>query len=195
MNIRRMVARIRMSDGGGMRKIWTFILLFGVLALAGCAGTMSNSAGALHVPATDSIAQKQEAELRHSLLRTDDVMVERCGDLGVALQFHCDTLFESNSARIRPSAVKELHEIAEVLKKYPDSKIVIDVHTDCLRSEEENLTTSDDQAAAVKDVLTSNGVQSARINARGWGESKPVASNATEDGRHANRRAMLTITN
>jgi outer membrane protein OmpA-like peptidoglycan-associated protein len=83
--------------------------------------------------------------------------------------------------------------VADVLKKYPETNVRVDVHTDCIRSEEENLALSELQAWVIKKVLVDNGVTSSRVAARGWGESKPVLSNANEEGRRANRRVTITL--
>ncbi len=79
------------------------------------------------------------------------------------------------------------------MKKYPETQIKVEVHTDCVRSEEENLALSDLQAWTIKKALVEKGVASSRVTARGWGESKPVASNATEAGRRVNRRVMIML--
>jgi outer membrane protein OmpA-like peptidoglycan-associated protein len=80
-----------------------------------------------------------------------------------------------------------------VVKKYPKTIISVDVHTDCVRSEEENLALSELQAWTLKKALVDRGVAASRITARGWGESKPAASNATEEGRQANRRITIKL--
>jgi outer membrane protein OmpA-like peptidoglycan-associated protein len=69
----------------------------------------------------------------------------------------------------------------------------VDAHTDCIKSEEDNLVLSENQADAIKEVLVGQGVASSHIVARGWGEAKPVDSNATEAGRQANRRLSITF--
>ncbi len=83
--------------------------------------------------------------------------------------------------------------MADVVRKYPETSIVVDAHTDCIRSEEENLALSELQAWTIKKALVDRGVAPSRIKARGWGESKPVASNATEEGRRLNRRITINL--
>lgn len=179
-----------------MRKMWGVLLIFGALGLSGCADTMVGRGMDAGPPVVaDNTMEKQAVELRSCFGSYGDIRVESCGRAGVVLEFHSDTLFESNSARLSSSVLPGLGNVAEILKKHPDTKIIVDVHTDCLRSEEENLTVSSAQADAIKEILQNRGVQQLRITARGWGESKPVASNATEEGRHANRRATITICN
>jgi outer membrane protein OmpA-like peptidoglycan-associated protein len=102
-------------------------------------------------------------------------------------------LFESNSDRIKPATGTEIDSVANVVKKYPETNIRVDVHTDCIRSEEENLALSELQAWIIKKTLVDKGVASSRVTARGWGESKPIVSNATEAGRKVNRRVTITL--
>jgi outer membrane protein OmpA-like peptidoglycan-associated protein len=86
-----------------------------------------------------------------------------------------------------------LDDLADILKMHRKTQIRVDAHTDCTKSEEENLALSESRAAALKEALVARGVDAARITARGWGESKPAASNATEAGRQVNRRVTVTL--
>jgi outer membrane protein OmpA-like peptidoglycan-associated protein len=83
--------------------------------------------------------------------------------------------------------------VTEVAKKYPKTHINVDTHTDCIRSEEENLALSELQAWTIKKAMVDKGVEASRVTARGWGESKPRASNATEEGRQTNRRISIKL--
>ena len=56
----------------------------------------------------------------------------------ICITIACDTLFESDSDVIEPASCTEIDTVAEVVKKYPETKIKVDVHTDCVRSEEQN---------------------------------------------------------
>jgi OOP family OmpA-OmpF porin len=101
--------------------------------------------------------------------------------------------FDFDKATLRPDAIVILNEAAALLQKH--ERVVVEVagHTDSKGSEEYNLGLSDRRATAVKDYLTSKGVKASRLSARGYGESRPVASNDTEAGRAENRRVELII--
>jgi outer membrane protein OmpA-like peptidoglycan-associated protein len=146
------------------------------------------------VPAPSELdyMDKQKVELQSSLGRFEGTQIERLEN-GVYITIGCDLLFESDAERIRPDSCLEMDTVAEVVNKYPETSIKVDVHTDCVRSEEENLALSELQAWIIKKALVDKGVAPSRVTARGWGESKPVASNATEAGRKANRRVTITL--
>jgi outer membrane protein OmpA-like peptidoglycan-associated protein len=174
-----------------MRKGWPLLVLFFAFGLGACAGTSTPKQS---VPAVELDYQdRQKVELQACLERYDGVKVERRGD-AVVLTIPCDTLFECDSERVKSAACSEIDSVADVLKKYPETKINVDAHTDCIRSEEENLVLSELQAWTIKKAMTERGVPASRVTARGWGESRPAASNATEAGRQANRRITVKLT-
>ena len=80
-----------------------------------------------------------------------------------------------------------------MLTQYEQTYVDVYGHTDSSGSDAYNQGLSERRAAAVADYLSSHGVQSARLGTRGFGETQPVASNATEDGRAANRRVEIKI--
>ena len=155
---------------------------------------MTRNEQATAIPLGKSIdpLDAQKLELQSRLGNFGATCVER-RESNLAIILGCDGLFERGSCRINSSNCGGLDEIAEILKKYSDTKIKVDAHTDCIKSEEENLEVSEMQAGAIRDALVARGVPAARITARGWGESKPAASNATEAGRQANRRVTITL--
>jgi outer membrane protein OmpA-like peptidoglycan-associated protein len=81
-----------------------------------------------------------------------------------------------------------------VLNAYPDTDIEIQGHTDSKGSDEFNQKLSEDRASSVAAYLRGKGVASNRVKIRGYGETAPVASNETEDGRAQNRRVNFLIT-
>lgn len=98
-------------------------------------------------------------------------------------------LFDVNSATIRPESYGVLKEIAEALKKFPDFRVKITGHTDSDGSDAFNLTLSQKRAAAVKEALVKEfGIDESRMVTDGKGESAPVASNSTREGKMQNRR-------
>ncbi len=102
--------------------------------------------------------------------------------------------FDTDKADIRPADIPELQKAVEFVKRYPDRKISIEGHTDNVGSATYNQGLSERRAAAVKDYLLKNGVpDGSRITTVGYGESKPVADNATASGRFQNRRVEVIV--
>jgi len=101
--------------------------------------------------------------------------------------------FAPGSATIDPSAGKTLDRIAEILKKCEDVKMEIAGHTDSQGREEMNLNLSQARAEAVLTALMARRILTSGLVARGYGETRPIADNKTEEGREANRRIEFTL--
>jgi len=101
--------------------------------------------------------------------------------------------FDTDSTAIKPAFRDTLDRVAQSMVQYPNSLIDVYGHTDSTGSDTYNQTLSERRAQAVASYLSSRGVSSARIRSQGFGESQPVASNATEEGRSANRRVEIKI--
>ncbi len=100
--------------------------------------------------------------------------------------------FDTGSDRIRPESAPTLKEIGDMLKAHSSLKLAIEGHTDNVGDDAANMTLSERRAAAVKAYLESQfGIASDRLQAVGLGETKPVASNDTPEGRQQNRRVEL----
>lgn len=100
-------------------------------------------------------------------------------------------LFDTDSARIRPESLPTLDEVVRMLATEPGWKILVEGHTDATGTAAHNQTLSGQRAQSVRDYLVGKGVAAARLSAVGFGQSKPVADNATELGRAQNRRVEL----
>jgi K(+)-stimulated pyrophosphate-energized sodium pump len=103
------------------------------------------------------------------------------------------TNFETGSATITPGSVHTLTGLASVLKCYPQARVELDGYTDSTGNPAANQKLSEDRASAVKDLLVKNGVDASRITTKGFGESHPLASNATPSGRAENRRTEMLV--
>jgi OmpA-OmpF porin, OOP family len=99
--------------------------------------------------------------------------------------------FETAKATILPDSESVLGEVTKMLQQNPDIKVSIEGHTDNVGSATSNQTLSEKRAQAVVAWLTSHGIEASRLSAKGWGSSKPVEDNTTEDGRAKNRRVEL----
>ncbi len=102
--------------------------------------------------------------------------------------------FERNSDRLQPGADTVLREAAETLKLNPTIKVEVGGHTDSVGDVDYNEGLSARRASTVRDYLISQGVSPARITSRGYGELQPIADNSTDEGKAANRRVVLRIT-
>ncbi|HEY7614262.1 MAG TPA: OmpA family protein [Gemmatimonadales bacterium] len=100
--------------------------------------------------------------------------------------------FDTGSDAIRQESAPTLKEIGTMLKEHPELKLTIEGHTDNVGKAESNQALSEKRAAAVRQYLLDNyQVDGARLEATGLGQTKPVASNETAEGRQQNRRVEL----
>jgi len=102
-------------------------------------------------------------------------------------------LFPTDSASIDDRGARSLEEVAEILRENPDLRVRVDGHTDARGAANYNETLSERRARAARDYLVQQGIQSNRLEARGFGESRPAAPNDGPDGWRQNRRTELTI--
>jgi outer membrane protein OmpA-like peptidoglycan-associated protein len=101
-------------------------------------------------------------------------------------------LFATGSARIRPESTPTLSEIGAMLKAHPDLRVSIEGHTDDVGDHASNVTLSEQRAAAVKTYLVETfGIEAARLEAAGFGETKPALPNTSPEARLQNRRVEL----
>jgi OmpA-OmpF porin, OOP family len=93
-----------------------------------------------------------------------------------------------------PSSHPVLDEVVEVMKAHPEIEHVrVGGHTDSTSTPEHNLKLSDDRAASVKQYLVEHGIASERLSSKGYGQTRPIADNGTEEGRAQNRRVEIHI--
>ncbi len=103
--------------------------------------------------------------------------------------------FNTSKSSFKNDAYPTLQAITAILKEYPQANFRVEGHTDSSGSEASNQRLSDSRAQAVVDYLVTNGVSRARLTARGYGESAPIAPNNTRAGRAANRRVDVKLVN
>ncbi len=101
--------------------------------------------------------------------------------------------FDTGKATLRPASYAELNELVEFMKLKPSVKIEIGGHTDDVGEDASNLKLSQLRADAVKSYLAGKGISRDRVVAVGYGETQPVASNDTPEGRQENRRTEVKI--
>lgn len=134
---------------------------------------------------------RQEAKLRQEL-QGSGVQVRREGD-NIYLVMPGNITFESSRYEIRPQFHSVLNSVAQVLKEFDKTAILVSGHTDSTGSMQLNQTLSEQRANSVKQYLVTRSVASGRIHSVGYGPRYPVASNSTVDGRAQNRRVELKL--
>jgi outer membrane protein OmpA-like peptidoglycan-associated protein len=135
--------------------------------------------------------EQQERDLRRKTAGTG-IDVTRDGD-SLLLNMPSEVTFDVDSSAVKPQFRNTLNDVASTLVEYESTYIDIYGHTDSTGSDAYNQTLSERRAQSVSSYLTTRGVQPARLATRGFGESQPVASNTTEDGRAQNRRVEIRI--
>jgi outer membrane protein OmpA-like peptidoglycan-associated protein/outer membrane murein-binding lipoprotein Lpp len=136
---------------------------------------------ALSAQAQAEDLQKQLADLQAK--QTDRGMVLTLGDV----------LFDTGKATLKPGADRVMERVAAFMEKNPDTKVIVEGHTDSRGSDEYNQELSKHRADAVADALASRGIDRGRVQAIGKGEGLPVASNDTTAGRQQNRRVEIVF--
>jgi len=119
-------------------------------------------------------------------------MSEGSGNIGKAVVLR-NVFFSTGSAELLPESGTELKRLAELLKDNPSVKVQVNGHTDNVGDDAANLKLSDNRARAVYDFLISQGVETARLRSKGFGENKPIESNDTAEGRAKNRRTEFEL--
>jgi outer membrane protein OmpA-like peptidoglycan-associated protein len=136
-------------------------------------------------------AEARATEALSGLQRAGEVRVQEDAR-GTVLTLSGSVLFASGESELLPSARNRLSEVADALKQ-SDNQLTIEGHTDALGADHYNEELSLRRAERVRDFLVSQGVLPDRVSVRGLGEYRPVASNATAEGRANNRRVEIVL--
>ena len=130
--------------------------------------------------------QKQEID------QIPDANVQQQGE-ALLVAFPGDVLFDTGSSSLAPGAFSRLDQLAATLGRYPDTDVIIKGYTDGAGTETANQTLSERRADAVRRYLIGKGVSPARMTSVGFGESMPLATNSTPEGRQQNRRVEIEL--
>ncbi len=130
---------------------------------------------------------KQQAEL------SKIAEVERPSENELIVTLREKVLFDVNKYSLKPGAEANLSRVADVLARYPDFNIDVEGHTDNTGQETYNQWLSEKRAGTVADFIVTEGVHPDRIMVIGYGETQPVTTNETAEGRQQNRRVELHI--
>jgi outer membrane protein OmpA-like peptidoglycan-associated protein len=147
--------------------------------------TVGGAAGALIGRQMD----KQAEELRKDL---EGATVERVGE-GILITFDSGLLFDFDSYNLRSATKANIEKLSETLKKYDDTNILIEGHTDNTGEDAYNQKLSENRADAVENHIVAQGITDSRITTKGYGESQPLDSNESEAGKQKNRRVDVAI--
>jgi outer membrane protein OmpA-like peptidoglycan-associated protein len=147
--------------------------------------------GALAGGAVGQYMDRQEAKLRSELQGTG-VSVTRNGDT-ITLNMPGNITFKTDSADLNASFYNVLNSVSLVLKEYNKTILEVAGHTDNTGSDQYNQALSERRAQSVAQYLESHGVNAQRVMTVGAGETHPIASNDTAEGRQANRRVELSL--
>jgi len=146
---------------------------------------VGGTAGALIGHHMDQQAEEMQRDLQNA-------KVERVGE-GIKITFDSGILFDVSKSDLRPVAKTNLTNLSKVLNKYEDTNIFIEGDTDSTGTAEYNQKLSERRAEAVSGYLKGLNVQGSRITTVGLGESNPIASNSTVEGRQQNRRVEVAV--
>ncbi|MEB2781983.1 OmpA family protein [Algoriphagus sp. C2-6-M1] len=153
----------------------------GVLIGSAIGGT----AGAIIGNQMDKAAEELQRDL-------EGATVERVGE-GIKITFDSGLMFPVDKSELSDISKQNLTELAATLKKYEETNILVEGHTDDTGADDYNMDLSRRRAYSVEDYLTANGIAKGRMEITAYGEMQPTATNDTEVGRQQNRRVEVAI--
>ena len=134
---------------------------------------------------------QQEAALRHQLHGTGVEVTRQ--DNNIILTMPDAITFDFAQSAVKPQFYGVLNNLASTLNQFPQTRIQIAGHTDNVGSDASNLQLSQQRANSVRSYLAGSGVAPDRMQAVGYGETRPIADNSTDYGRAQNRRVEITL--
>jgi outer membrane protein OmpA-like peptidoglycan-associated protein len=138
-------------------------------------------------------AEAEKTDLRQRLLSQLNLILQTRDTARGLIVNMSDVLFDFGSYTLRPAAREKLAKVAGIFLAYPGLTLQVEGHTDSVGSDEMNQRLSEMRAGAVRDYLVEQGVSAATITSRGFGKTRPVATNDTAQGRAQNRRVELVV--
>jgi outer membrane protein OmpA-like peptidoglycan-associated protein len=135
-------------------------------------------------------AQSSEAQAPAETARSGGE--SRGADRGLVLMLG-DLEFDAGKASLHSTATTAIERLAQLMNVYPERSVRIEGHTDSVGDDAQNQQLSERRAEAVRDAVIARGIDAARVEAVGYGETRPIADNATSSGRQQNRRIELVL--
>jgi OOP family OmpA-OmpF porin len=128
------------------------------------------------------------------VVETSDEKNDRPAGLEKKISMQLNINFNVNSVTIRSTDLDQLKQMAELMKTYPDTTALIEGHTDNRGAASRNLDISQRRAQSIKKYFTDTfGISPERITVEGFGETRPIATNETPEGRRKNRRVVVIL--
>ncbi|MCL9819540.1 OmpA family protein [Helicobacter colisuis] len=140
--------------------------------------------GAQQVAVAEEAKEAKEAK---------EVVVEETQEPALSHIHTFNVEFPSDSAVVDPAYYPEIQDFAKYMEQNPEKTAVINGHTDSTGSAAYNQKLSEKRAVSVKNEIVKQGISSERLEAKGYGEEKPIASNKTREGRQKNRRVEAEV--
>ncbi len=138
-------------------------------------------------------AENEKQELRARLLQQlNSILATRDSARGLVANMS-DVLFRSGSFELLPGARERLAKVSGIVLAYPSLHVAVEGHTDSVGSDDYNQQLSERRAQAVRDYFVQQGINSASVEAHGYGKTEPIATNDTPEGRQQNRRVELIL--
>lgn len=101
--------------------------------------------------------------------------------------------FDTNKSEVQGTSAGTLNSMADILKEYPQSNVLVEGHTDSAGPDDYNMDLSKKRSTSVTDYLISQGIDKNRLTTKWYGENQPVGDNTTKEGKAKNRRVELAI--
>lgn len=137
--------------------------------------------------------EREKQELRNKLVIQLNAILQTQDTARGLIVNMSDVLFDTGQYSLKPGAREKLAKISGIVLAYPTLKLEVEGHTDNVGTDELNMRLSENRASAVRDFMVQQGISSASIVVRGFGEGNPVATNDTVTGRQQNRRVELIV--
>jgi outer membrane protein OmpA-like peptidoglycan-associated protein len=139
-------------------------------------------------------AAQAQAEAQRLAAQLENVQAKQT-DRGTVLTLGGDVLFDTGRANLKPGAQRSIEQIASFLEQHPDRRVQIDGFTDSQGTDDYNLELSQKRADAVAMAIIQRGIEAQRVQATGYGEQYPKASNSSPGSRQLNRRVEIIVGN
>lgn len=154
---------------------------------------IGGAVGAVAGGATGAAIGARMDNQQKELEKVKGAKVERTAQNQINVKFDSGILFDTGGSTLKTEAKTALDEFSKVLNQYPETKVTIEGHTDNTGSKQLNQKLSEQRAVSVQSQLGFAGVAGPRMSTYGFADDKPVASNATPEGRAQNRRVEIKI--
>ena len=138
-------------------------------------------------------AEAQKVELRNQLLQQFNTILQTQDTARGLIVNMTDVLFDTGKFSLRPLAREKLAKVAGIVSGHPGLKLEVEGHTDSVGTDEYNQKLSEDRGESVRAYLTGQGMATASVTSKGFGESNPISNNESAAGRQQNRRVEIVI--